>query len=364
MSAPPSRLIAVLKLVGRASPQGNPHAADVSLDRTGMFPSAMVSTRHGRRIALLLAGRRPCGRESPQGPDARAADLEPAILMGDALNRMCRRRWRDSGERPRAWSEVTSESIGAAILPSGQKSILPAAGPATLAAMGKTIDQLPLDPHREYVGAYHTARGRLAAFLTDLDPLFRRQLTGDQLHPFDNIEFIELDARGRRLFEVAKRRYFSLLAQVCKTKHHDDEALVNAEFLDNARREAILFDKSPHAPGAPKVSLGSQSSVRLSLDADRLMRRFKSGFDRAQKLKGRRGHERDTEIRKVLRSLPAGYFTDEIDAILDSASLTSAAARFLSLPNVTGKPLGTIRAAISRGQRLRRNADYKRRPRL
>jgi hypothetical protein len=230
--------------------------------------------------------------------------------------------------------------------------------------MGKTIAQLHLDPRKEFLGVYKTARGRLAAFLTDLDPLFRRRLTGDQLHPFDNIEFSELDARGRRLFEVAKRRYFSLLAQVCKTKHHDDETLVNAEFLDNARRAAILFDKSPHAPGAPKASLGSQSSVRLSLAADKLMLRFKPGFDRVQKLKERRGYERDTGIRKALLSLPAGYSTDEINAILDSATLTSAAARFLSLPNVTGKPLGTIRAAISRGQKLRRSADYKRRPHL
>ena len=64
----------------------------------------------------------------------------------------------------------------------------------------------------------------------------------------------------------------------------------------------------------------------------RLLHSWPATFDRAQKLMGRRGYERHNENRKVLQSLPAAYSTDEVDAILASASLTSAADRFLSLP--------------------------------
>jgi transposase len=77
----------VLTLGGRGRPRGDPEADDVSPDRTGVFTSAVVSTRGGQRIALFLTGRRHAGENLARVLAARAADLGPPIQMCDALTR-------------------------------------------------------------------------------------------------------------------------------------------------------------------------------------------------------------------------------------------------------------------------------------
>ena len=227
--------------------------------------------------------------------------------------------------------------------------------------MGKTIDQLPLDPHREYRGIYKTARGRLAAFLTDLDPLFRRLLTGDGLHAFDNIDFLAFDSRRRRQFALARRRYFTLLGQVVN-EGPGREGEVNAEFLDNARREAIVYPKEQGSPGRPQKELGDHRSVEISLAADRLMHRFKPGFAEVQSLRRRGRYSSDSS--QIRKQLAARYSPDEINAMIDSRVCRAAVARYLALPNVYNRPFDTIQADISRGRRLRRAARATRRPRI
>jgi transposase len=77
----------VLELMGRAWPRNDPEPDEVSPDRTGVFTSAVVSTREGRRIALFLTGRRHAGENLARVLAARAADLGPPIQMCDALSR-------------------------------------------------------------------------------------------------------------------------------------------------------------------------------------------------------------------------------------------------------------------------------------
>jgi transposase len=67
--------------------RADPEADGVSADRTGVFTSAVVSTRAGQRIALFLTGRRHAGENLAEILRARAADLGPPIQMCDALSR-------------------------------------------------------------------------------------------------------------------------------------------------------------------------------------------------------------------------------------------------------------------------------------
>ena len=67
--------------------RADPDADGVSPERTGVFTSAVVSTRAGQRIALFLTGRRHAGENLAQVLRARAADLGPPIQMCDALSR-------------------------------------------------------------------------------------------------------------------------------------------------------------------------------------------------------------------------------------------------------------------------------------
>jgi hypothetical protein len=78
----------VLALRGAAGPRGDPSSVDeVAPDRTGVFTSAVVSTRDGRRIALFLTGRHHAGENLARVLAARAVDLGPPIQMCDALSR-------------------------------------------------------------------------------------------------------------------------------------------------------------------------------------------------------------------------------------------------------------------------------------
>ena len=224
------------------------------------------------------------------------------------------------------------------------------------------LEDLIFDPRDEFHGCYKTARGRLAAFLTDLDPLFRRLLTGDHLHPFDNVDFSHVDARGRRHFQEAEKQYFKLLRAVCREGNRQ-AAHVNAEFLDNAKREAILYERASTDPGAPTKTVSHRLDVRISLEADRVIGHLKPGVLRALELKTRRNPRIDeANIRAALSEL--GYRPDETAVIMLGRSLRSAAAHYLALPNVYNRPVRTIQASITRGAKIRREADYHRTPKL
>ena len=77
----------VLELGGSKRPRDDPAGEEVSPDRTGVFTSAVVSTREGQRIALFLTGRRHAGENLAKILAARATDLGPPIQMCDALSR-------------------------------------------------------------------------------------------------------------------------------------------------------------------------------------------------------------------------------------------------------------------------------------
>jgi hypothetical protein len=229
--------------------------------------------------------------------------------------------------------------------------------------MGKRLEDLALDPHREFRGVYKTARGRLAAFLTDLNPLFRRLLTGDQLDGFDNIDYLEFDAPRRHQFKQVERKYFRLLCRVCK-EGPQQYGIVNAEFLDNTLRQAVLYEKRSGAAGAPRKAIERRRDVQVSREAERLMHHLKLGLERAVALRkhGRYGSD-DSEIRKMLQSLEL-YSPPEIDAIVASRSVRAAAARLLTHPIYNGdrRSVETIQAAISRGMNLRRQMTARRHP--
>ena len=83
---------------------------------------------------------------------------------------------------------------------------------------------------------------------------------------------------------------------------------MNAEFLDNARRAAILYEKPPGSPGRPPIELGQHRSVQISLDADELMPRFQPGFAKVQGLRRQPGYGSDSsEMRTQLAALPDRY---------------------------------------------------------
>ncbi len=77
----------VLDLVRPGSLRGDPGDDDVSPDRTGVFTSGIVATRHGHRVALFLTGRRHAGENLARVLAERAADLGPPMQMCDALSR-------------------------------------------------------------------------------------------------------------------------------------------------------------------------------------------------------------------------------------------------------------------------------------
>ena len=56
-------------------------------ERTGVFTSGIVSTRHGQKIALFFTGRQHAGENLAEVLKRRAAELTPAIQMCDALSR-------------------------------------------------------------------------------------------------------------------------------------------------------------------------------------------------------------------------------------------------------------------------------------
>jgi transposase len=62
-------------------------AEDSASQRRGMFTSGVVSTRHGRRIALFFSGRKHAGENLKDVLIRRAAELPSPIQMCDALSR-------------------------------------------------------------------------------------------------------------------------------------------------------------------------------------------------------------------------------------------------------------------------------------
>lgn len=227
------------------------------------------------------------------------------------------------------------------------------------ARLAKRLKELGLDLRGDFHGRYKTARGRLAAFLSELDPLFRRLLTGETLHPFDNIAFLDFDARRRRLFRAAEKKYFALLADVCSegTGGYGD---VNAEFIDNAKRQAILYDKVKGSPGAPRKALEDESAVRLSNQARKLLLRFRMGVAHVRAARHHGGYRKEeSELRRSLRALPVGYQRDEITALLKGRTRRSAVAHYLA--SQYGEGVDAIQAMLSRGLRSRKSATVTRR---
>src|SRR5262249_24260784 len=83
--------IKILELMGQrgrpevlADTTGEGNDAD---QRSGLFTSAVVALRDGRRVALFFSGRRHAGENLAEVLKHRAADLPPPIQMCDALSR-------------------------------------------------------------------------------------------------------------------------------------------------------------------------------------------------------------------------------------------------------------------------------------
>jgi len=223
--------------------------------------------------------------------------------------------------------------------------------------MGRPLKDLQFNPHEEFSGEYTTARGRLAAFLTDLDPLFRRLMTGEGLHSFDNVAFGDFDAKRRRQFRRAEEHYFALLAAASR-EGPKNPADVNAEFLDNARREVVSYDIGTKTPGAPRKELDDQAAVRLAQTARKLYPRFRPGVRLVQSARRRGGYRSGvTELRELLRGHSICYLDDEIEAILKGRTVRAAIVRYLvtslNRKRHARKPatVQTVQATISRGLR-------------
>jgi hypothetical protein len=169
---------------------------------------------------------------------------------------------------------------------------------------GMRLEDLDLapDPPKAFHGKYTTPRGQLAAFLTDLDPLFRKLLTGDGLSGFDNIDYLNSESDRWGQFTTAEREHFRLLRKVCAAGPANAGA-VNGEFLDNALRETILYEAPKNKPGRRRQRLDRSSDIAVSREADRVAKEMEPAFTRVRAIRKRGGFQSGPkEIRETLRA--------------------------------------------------------------
>jgi transposase len=82
--------VKILELMGHSRQEAAAGAEGEGSDadgRSGLFTSAVVALRDGRRVALFFSGRRHAGENLAQVLKLRAAELPPPIQMCDALSR-------------------------------------------------------------------------------------------------------------------------------------------------------------------------------------------------------------------------------------------------------------------------------------
>jgi transposase len=79
--------VRILALMGKRRAQLLRRGGVPDPERTGLFTTAVVSIVDGRTLALFFTGRKHAGENLADILRQRAADLEPPILMCDALNR-------------------------------------------------------------------------------------------------------------------------------------------------------------------------------------------------------------------------------------------------------------------------------------
>ena len=217
--------------------------------------------------------------------------------------------------------------------------------------MGKTLKELKgrLDPPHNYSGVYHTARGKLAAFLDDLDPVFRGLIVGDYTSK-DLIDFVEFAPERRQEFDAALAQYHELIGQVAAEwqTHGSQLGRVFRDFADLGWRAGSRLPRR----GAPQKALDDRVDVRIAREAATLQMWFEEGFALRLRLKKGKGRASgDSEIVEALMLLR--YSRQEADAIVMGRTLRAAAAHFLA--DRHDKHVAAVQADITRGTKLIRS---------
>ena len=235
---------------------------------------------------------------------------------------------------------------------------IPLAAPFSFSLWSRRSNSLTWNRSVGFEASTKTARGRLAAVLTDLDPLFRRLPTGEHCTDGNHFDWMETDARRDRQFQAADRACLRLLCSVCKGPL---DATTVYEFWDNTRREVILYERPRAAGGRPPKTLEERRAVRISIDAAYVMRRIKPDFKEVQRLKRQRRYRGDPDAidNAICRTLADRYPLPYIQAMISGNTPRSVTAHLLS--ESSEKPISHIQANITRGDRLRRQAGPQRR---
>ena len=183
--------------------------------------------------------------------------------------------------------------------------------------------------HEEYSDTYVTARGRLAVFLVDLDPFFRRLITGEDLGMGDNFEFMDMPAERRHDYDMALHQYFTLIGDVWNEWQdlRDVHPDTNGDFLNLQRRAAIRHWEITR-PGAPVKALSERSDVQMALESIRLEQVLQPGFELRRSIRSAGGSQSDDDL--IAEALcAAGFKRDEAAVIVTSKTVRSATAHLL-----------------------------------
>ena len=227
--------------------------------------------------------------------------------------------------------------------------------------MGKTLEELERNDLQE--GSFsekqvRTARGRLAVFVSNLTPTFRRLLLGNDLTGWEAIDYDELNDDERGQFDEVLREYHRLLKSVLKEwERHGArrQALVSADYA------SIYFGlmwsevKAQTRGGAPRKSIEQRVDVRRYEEFTRISGRLVNGFDLKKRLQNRRGFDSEPSELEIKR---AHLEPSEIAVITKARTLRLAALFLLqeSLSLNTHISLNTLSSSVKRGERYLREA--------
>jgi transposase len=219
--------------------------------------------------------------------------------------------------------------------------------------MGRRLEELELtDEPLRFTGKIKTARGQLAAFISDLNPKFRRLLVGDALTGWETIDWHELNEEQRAQFNATLDQYYRLLRRVVRARDRkrdrQHEVLADYEQLYGAQR-SLREVRGNARRGAPKLDAEQRKDVQRLREVQQSSKRLKSGWQIKTEIKRRRGFSSGDE--HVVAALQqAGYSKEDATAILEATELRGAAMR--SVARRLGVGLQTMRASVSRATKV------------
>ena len=223
-----------------------------------------------------------------------------------------------------------------------------------------TLDLPPWEPPKS--SDLQTAQGRLALFLRNLAPLFRRLITGVDMTGFEALDLFDLPAADRTDFLGAQREYRRHVAAVdreFKRWRGRESVLRNVvleDFLDvRGVRERSFRIASPRRGGRPRVPIDERADVKLLLEVQEKAIEMQPLWDEFQTRK-KRGKDEYRGSPEVIRD----EFVDEgndlaaAEAITESKTLTAAAARLVGRAH--SQDHRAVQASIARARKLLRDS--------